>query len=102
MANSRTIPRESMSADSTAAGSRSVSIHRITSSTKPVKRPIAVSITPSPRTLRTDAQAAVALADLSDLEGVIHRCCRAHLRRLLTGWTGHPCEATVNRDDHSR
>jgi hypothetical protein len=79
MANSRTIHRESMSADSTAAGSRSVSIHRITSSTQPVKR----SITPSPRTLRTEAQAAAALpVDLSGLEGVIHSLLLSALEKI--------------------
>ena len=83
MANSTTIPRESRSADSTAARSRSVAIHRLTSSTKPLKRPIAVSITPSPRTLRTDAQAAAALADLSDLEGVIHSLLLSALQRIV-------------------
>ena len=83
MANSTTIPRESRSADSTAARSRSVAIHRLTSSTKPLKRPIAVSITPSPRTLRTDAQAAVALADLSDLEGVIHSLLSSALEKIV-------------------
>jgi Transcriptional regulatory protein, C terminal len=73
MANSTTIPRESMSIDSTATGSRSFAIHCITSSPKPpVKRPITVSTTPSPRTSRTEAQAAAALpADLGGLEGVI-------------------------------
>src|SRR5712671_6901763 len=83
MANSTTIPRESRSADSTAARSRSVAIHRLTSSTKPLKRPIAVSITPSPRTLRTDAKAAAALADLSDLEGVIHSLLSSALEKIV-------------------
>jgi DNA-binding winged helix-turn-helix (wHTH) protein len=83
MANSTTIPRESRSADSTAARSRSVAIHRLTSSTKPLKRPITVSITPSPRTLRTDTQAAAALADLSDLEGVIHSLLSSALEKIV-------------------
>src|SRR5712671_4551654 len=84
MANSTTIPRESMSADSTAAGSRSVAIHRIPSSTKPAKRPITVSTTPSPRTLRADAPAAAALpAELSGLEGVIHSLLLSALERIV-------------------
>jgi len=84
MANSTTIPRESMSADSTPAGSRSVAIHRLTSSIKPVKRPTTVSITPSPRTLRTEAQAAAALAaDLGDLEGVIHSLLSSALEKIV-------------------
>jgi DNA-binding response OmpR family regulator len=95
MANSRTIPRESMSADSTAAGSRSVSIYRITSSTQPVKR----SITPSPRTLRTEAQAAAALpADLSGLEGVIHSLLLSALEKIADRMYG----ASLPSDDQSR
>src|SRR5713226_4179796 len=85
MANSTTIPRESMSIDSTATGSRSVAIHCITSSPKPpVKRPITVSITPSPRTLRIEAQAAAALpADLGGLEGVIHSLLSSALEKIV-------------------
>src|SRR6202521_2787062 len=84
MANATTIPRESMSANSTAAGSRSVAIHRMTSSTKPVERPITVSITPSPRTLWTEAPAAAALpAELSGLEGVIHSLLLSALERIV-------------------
>jgi hypothetical protein len=84
MANSTTIPRESRSADSTAARSRSVAIHRLTSSTKLLKRPITVSTTPSPRTLRTDAQAGAALpAELSGLEGVIHSLLWSALERIV-------------------
>ena len=98
MANSTTIPRESRSADSTAARSRSVAIHRLTSSTKPLKRPIAVSITPSPRTLRTDAQAAVALADLSDLEGVIHSLLSSALEKIVDRTDA----ASLRSDDQSR
>jgi DNA-binding winged helix-turn-helix (wHTH) protein len=80
MANSTTIPRESSSVDSTAARSRSVAIHRLTSS----KRPITVSIAPSPRTLRTDAQAAAALpAELGGLEGVIHSLLLSALERIV-------------------
>jgi len=79
-----TIPRESMSANWTAAGSRSVAIHRMTSSTKPVERPITVSITPSPRTLWTEAPAAAALpADLGGLEGVIHSLLLSALEKIL-------------------
>jgi DNA-binding winged helix-turn-helix (wHTH) protein len=99
MANSRTIPRESISVDSTAGGSRSVSIHRITSSTKPVKRPITVSITPSPRTLRTKACAAAALpADLSDLEGVIHSLLLSAFEKIADRMS----EASLRSDDRSR
>jgi hypothetical protein len=96
MANSTTIPRESMSTDSTAAGSRSVAIHRITSSTKPAKRPITVSTTPNPRTLRADAQAAAALpADLSGLERVIHSLLLSALERIVD-------RASLRSDDQSR
>jgi hypothetical protein len=95
MANSTTIPRESMSIDSTATGSRSVAIHCITSSPKPpVKRPITVSITPSPRTLRIEAQAAAALpADLGGLEGVIHSLLLSALEMY---------GASLRSDDQSR
>jgi DNA-binding response OmpR family regulator len=96
MANSTTIPRESMSADSTTAGSRSVAIHRVTSSTKPAKRPITVSTTPSPRTLRTEVQAAAALpADVSGLEGVIHSLLLSALERIVD-------RASLRSDDQSR
>ncbi len=96
MASSTTIPRESMSADSTAAGSRSVAIHRIPSSTKLAKRPITVSTTPSPRTLRADVQAAAALpADLSGLEGVIHSLLLSALERIVD-------RASLRSDDQSR
>ncbi len=98
MANSTTIPRESMSAGSTAAGSRSVTMHRITSSSKPVKRPIAASITPSLRILRTEAQAAAALADLSDLEGVIHSLLLSTLEKILDQMH----RASLRGDDQSR
>src|SRR6266851_8546398 len=84
MAHSRTILRESMFADSMDAGSRSVSPHRVTSSTKPVKRPIAVSITPSPPALRTEAQVAATLpADLGGLEGVIHSLLSSALEKIV-------------------
>jgi hypothetical protein len=95
MANSTTIPRESRSADSTAARSRSVAIHRLTSSTKPLKRPITVSTTPSRRTLRTDAQAAAALAELSGLEGVIHSLLLSALERIVD-------RASLRSDGQSR
>src|SRR5258708_2371186 len=99
MANSRTIPRESMSADSTAAGSRSVAMHRITSSTKSLKRPINVSITPSPRILRTEAQAAAALpADLSSLEGVIHSLLLSALEKIVDRMDG----TSLRSDGQSR
>jgi Transcriptional regulatory protein, C terminal len=98
MADSRTIHRESIFADSTAAGSRSVSIHRRTSSTKPVKRPITVSITPSPRTLRTEAQVAAALpADLSGL-GVIHSLLSSALEKIVDRMYGE----SLRSDDQSR
>jgi hypothetical protein len=99
MANSTTIPRESMSADTTAASSRSVAIHRITSSTIPAKRPITVSTKPSPRTLRTEAQAAAALpADLSGLEGVIHSLLLSAVEKIVDRVNG----ASLRSDDQSR
>src|SRR5258708_11399705 len=99
MANSTTIPRESMSANSTAAGSRSVAIHRLTSSTRSVRRPITVSITPSPRTLRTEAQAAPALpADLRGLEGVIHSLLLSALEQTVDRMYG----ASLRSYDQSR
>ena len=86
MANSTTIPRESRSADSTAARSRSVAIHRLTSST------------PSPRTLRTDAQAAAAVpAELSGLEGVIHSLLLSALEKIVDRMNG----ASLRSDDQS-
>jgi DNA-binding winged helix-turn-helix (wHTH) protein len=99
MANSTTILRESISADSTAAGSRSVAIHRIISSAKPAKRPIAVSITPSPRTVWTEAQAAAALpADLGGLEDVIHSLLLSALEKIVEGMYG----ASLRSDNQSR
>jgi Transcriptional regulatory protein, C terminal len=99
MANATTIPRESMSSDSTAAGSRSVAIHRITSPTKPVKRPINVSITPSPQTLRTGAQVAAALpADVSGLEDLIHSLLLSALGKIVERTHG----ASLRSDDQSR
>src|SRR6202051_1122674 len=99
MANSGTIPRESMSANWTAAGSRAVAIHRVTSSTKPVERPITVSITPSPRTLRTEAPAAAGLpADLGGLEGVIHSLLSSALEKIVDRMNRAP----LRSDDRSR
>src|SRR5260370_3613508 len=99
MANSTTIPRETTPADSTAAGSRSVAIHRLTSSTRPVKRPITVSITPSPRTLWTEAQAAAALpANLGGLEGVIHSLLLSALEKIVDRMHGE----SLRSDDQSR
>jgi DNA-binding winged helix-turn-helix (wHTH) protein len=99
MANSTTILRESMSADSTAAGSRSVAIHRIISSAKPVKRPITVSITPRQLTLWTEAKAAAALpADLGGLEDVIHSLLLSALEKIVEGMYG----ASLRSDDQSR
>jgi hypothetical protein len=99
MAGSRTIPRESIFADSTAAGSRSVSLRRVTSSTKPAKRPIAVSITPSPPALRTEAQVAAALpADLSGLEGIIHSLLLSALEKIAD----RMYRASLRSDEQSR
>ena len=99
MANSTTIPRESMSANSTAAGSRSVAIHRLTSSTRSAKRPLAVSVTPSPRTFRTEAPAAtVPPADLSGLEGVIHSLLLSALEKIVDRMD----RASQRSDDPSR
>jgi len=96
MANSTTIHRESRSADSTAARSRSVAIHGLTSSTKPLKRPITVSTTPSPRTLQTDAQAAAALpAELGGLERVIHSLLLSALERIVD-------RTSLRTDDQTR
>jgi DNA-binding winged helix-turn-helix (wHTH) protein len=98
MANSTTIPRESMSADSTAAGSRSVAVHRLTSPSRPVERPIIVSITPSRRTLRAEAQAAALPADLGGLEGVIHSLLLSALEKIVERMDG----ASLRSDDPSR
>jgi len=73
-------------------------MHRITSSSKPVKRPIAASITPSLRILRTEAQAAAALADLSDLEGVIHSLLLSTFEKILDQMH----RASLRGDDQSR
>src|SRR5882762_6692773 len=58
-----------------------------------------VSITPSPRTLRTEAQAAAALpADLSGLEGVIHSLLLSALEKIADRMYG----ASLPGDDQSR
>jgi DNA-binding response OmpR family regulator len=58
-----------------------------------------VSITPSPRTLRTEAQAAAALpADLSGLEGVIHSLLLSALEKIVDRMS----EASLRSDDQSR
>src|ERR1700676_5586902 len=58
-----------------------------------------VSITPSPRTLRTEAQVAAALpADVSGLEGVIHSL----LLRALEKIAGRMFGASLRSDDQSR
>src|SRR5258708_12751157 len=88
-----------MSANSTAAGARSVAIHRLTSSTRSAKRPLAVSVTPSPRTFRTEAPAAtVPPADLRGLEGVIHSL----LLRALEKIVDRMHRASQQSDDPSR
>src|SRR6267142_3372149 len=57
-----------------------------------------VSITPSPRTLRTEAQAAVAPpADLSGLEGVIHSLLLSALEKIVDRMNG----ASLRSDDQS-
>jgi DNA-binding response OmpR family regulator len=59
-------------------------------------RPITVSITPSRRTLRTDAQAAATVpAELSGLEGVIHSLLLSALERIVD-------RASLRSDDQSR
>jgi DNA-binding response OmpR family regulator len=59
-------------------------MHRMTSSPKPVKRPIAVSIAPNPRTLRTEVQVAATLpTDLGTLEGVIHSLLSSALEKIV-------------------
>src|ERR1700686_3211296 len=58
-----------------------------------------VSITPSPRTLRTEAQAAAALpAGLSGLEGVIHSLLLSALDKIVDRMSG----ASPRNDDQSR
>src|ERR1700675_4199463 len=58
-----------------------------------------VSITPSPRTLRTEAQAAAALpADLSGLEGVIHSLLLSALEKIVDRMS----EASLRSDGPSR
>ena len=58
-----------------------------------------VSITPSPRTLRTEAQAAAAHpANLSGLEGVIHSLLLSALEKIADRMYG----ASLRSDDQSR
>jgi DNA-binding response OmpR family regulator len=70
-----------------------------TTSRSVAMRPITVSITPSPRTLRTEAPAAAALpADLSGLEGVIHSLLSTALEKIVD----RMCGASLRSDDQSR
>src|SRR6202171_644164 len=58
-----------------------------------------VSITPSPRTLRTEAQVAAALpADVSGLEGVIHSLLLSALEKIVD----RMYRASLRSDDQSR
>jgi DNA-binding response OmpR family regulator len=67
-----------------------------TTSRSVAMRPITVSITPSRRTLRTDAQAAATVpAELSGLEGVIHSLLLSALERIVD-------RASLRSDDQSR
>jgi DNA-binding response OmpR family regulator len=68
-----------------------------TTSTSVAMRPITVSITPSPRTLRTEAQAALP-ADLSGLEGVIYSLLSAALEKIVDQMH----RASLRGDDQSR
>jgi DNA-binding response OmpR family regulator len=70
-----------------------------TTSRSVATRPITVSITPSPRTLRTEAPAAAAPpADLSGLEGVIYSLLSTALERIVD----RICGASLRSDDQSR
>jgi DNA-binding response OmpR family regulator len=70
-----------------------------TTSRSVAMRPITVSITPRPRTLRTDAQAAAALpADLNGLEGVIYSLLSTALEKIVD----HVYRASLRGDDQSR
>src|SRR3984893_3837187 len=70
-----------------------------TTSRSVAMRPITVSITPSPRTLRTEAPAAAALpADLSGLEGVIYSLLSTALEKIVD----RMCGASLRSDDQSR
>jgi DNA-binding response OmpR family regulator len=70
-----------------------------TTSRSVAMRPITVSITPSPRTLRTEAPAAAALpADLSGLEGIIYSLLSTALEKIVD----RMCGASLRSDDQSR
>ena len=70
-----------------------------TTSRSVAMRPITVSITPSRRTLRTDAQAAATVpAELSGLEGVIHSLLLSALEKIVDRMS----EASLRSDDQSR
>ena len=70
-----------------------------TTSRSVAMRPITVSITPSPRTLRTETQAAAAIpADLGGLEGVIHSLLLSAFEKIVDRMH----RATLRDDDQSR
>jgi DNA-binding response OmpR family regulator len=70
-----------------------------TTSRSVAMRPITVSITPSPRTLRTEAPAAATLpADLSGLEGVIYSLLSTALEKIVD----RMCGASLRSNDQSR
>jgi DNA-binding response OmpR family regulator len=70
-----------------------------TTSRSVAMRPITVSITPSPRTLRTEAPAAAALpANLSGLEGVIYSLLSTALEKIVDQMH----RASLRGDDQSR
>jgi hypothetical protein len=64
---------------------------------------MASSATIHRESMSADSTAATALpADLSGLEGVIHSLLLRALVKIVDRMNGQPCEATINRDDHSR
>jgi len=70
-----------------------------TTSRSVAMRPITASITPSPRTLRTETQAAAAIpADLGGLEGVIHSLLLSAFEKIVDRMH----RATLRDDDQSR
>src|ERR1700686_2351424 len=70
-----------------------------TTSRSVAMRPITASITPSPRTLRTETQAAAAIpADLGGLEGVIHSLLLSGFEKIVDRMH----RATLRDDDQSR
>jgi len=70
-----------------------------TTSRSVAMRPITVSITPSPRTLRTETQAAAAIpTDLGGLEGVIHSLLLSAFEKIVDRMH----RATLRDDDQSR